>query len=74
METADHLPLRRLGLSRRESEILHWMAEGKRDKEIAIILAISFRTVSQHVRSILNKLGVENRTSAVARLHEIRQR
>ena len=74
METADHLPLRRLGLSRRESEILHWMAEGKRDKEIAVILAISFRTVSQHVRSILNKLGVENRTSAVARLHEIRQR
>jgi DNA-binding CsgD family transcriptional regulator len=66
---ADHLSLRRAGLTRRESEVLQWMAQGKRDKEIAIILGISHRTVSDHVRSVLVKLGVENRTAAVAALH-----
>ena len=69
VDEADHLSLRRAGLSRRESEVLHWMGQGKRDKEIAIILGISYRTVSDHVRSVLVKLGVENRTAAVAALH-----
>ena len=68
VEEVDHLPLRRAGLSRRESEVLQWMEQGKRDKEIAIILGISHRTVSDHVRSVLVKLGVENRTAAVASL------
>jgi DNA-binding CsgD family transcriptional regulator len=62
----DHLPLRRAGLTQRECEVLHWMAQGKRDKEIAIILGISYRTVTHHVRAILEKLHVENRTAAVA--------
>lgn len=62
----DHLPLRRAGLSRREAEVLHWMAQGKRDKEIAIILGISHRTVTHHVSAILAKLHVETRTAAVA--------
>ncbi|WP_294226453.1 helix-turn-helix transcriptional regulator [Prosthecobacter sp.] len=68
VEAQDHLPLRRAGLSRREAEVLHWMAQGKRDKEIAIILGISHRTVTHHVSAILAKLGVENRTAAVATL------
>lgn len=66
VEMLDHLPLRRAGLSRREAEVLLWMAQGKRDKEIAIILGISHRTVTHHVSAILAKLGVENRTAAVA--------
>lgn len=69
VQKADHLNLRRTGLSRRESEVLLWIAEGKRDKEIALILGISYRTVTDHVRSILTKLGVETRTAAVAALH-----
>lgn len=71
VEAQDHLPLRRAGLSRREAEVLHWMAQGKRDKEIAIILGISYRTVTNHVRVILSKLGVETRTAA-AMVHQQR--
>lgn len=52
------------GLSPREREVCHWVCEGKRDREIAVILGISYRTVTVHVRSILGKLGVENRTCA----------
>ena len=61
----DHTQLRRLGLSRREAEILLWLSDGKRDREIAVILGISVRTVNHHVSVILRKLQVENRTAAV---------
>ena len=53
-------------LTPREREILHWVAEGKRDAEIATILSLSVRTVEQHVRSCLRKLNVETRTAACA--------
>lgn len=51
-------------LSRRENHVLHWIVEGKRDAEIAILLGISRRTVQKHVQKILSKLQVENRTAA----------
>lgn len=53
-------------LTPREREILHWVAEGKRDAEISLILRIAERTINQHVRAILRKLGVETRTGAAA--------
>lgn len=53
-------------LTPREREILHWIAEGKRDSEIAVILNLSARTVEQHVRTCLRKLNVETRTAACA--------
>jgi len=53
-------------LTPREREILHWIAEGKRDSEIAAILNLSVRTVEQHVRTCLRKLNVETRTAACA--------
>lgn len=62
----DFRQLRQLGLSLRQCEVLFWIAQGKRDSEIAIILRIGVRTVNVHVRTILAKLGVETRTSAVA--------
>lgn len=62
----DHLPLSRRGLTLRQAEVLHWIAQGKRDKEIALILGVSYRTVTDHVRAILVKLGVETRTAAAA--------
>jgi DNA-binding CsgD family transcriptional regulator len=65
MRRADFTCLRRRGLTRRECEVLWWVSQGKRDAEIAVILGISPRTASGHVRSILAKLRVENRTSAV---------
>ena len=53
-------------LTTRETEVLHWMAEGKRDGEIATILGIAPRTANKHVEHILGKLGVETRTAAAA--------
>jgi DNA-binding CsgD family transcriptional regulator len=54
----------RLKLTCRETEILNWIAEGKRNGEIATILSMGERTVGKHVEHILEKLGVENRTAA----------
>lgn len=51
-------------LSPRQQEVYRWICEGKRDREIATILNISYRTVTVHVSAILGKLGVENRTCA----------
>ncbi len=52
------------GLSHREVEVLQLIAAGKTDREIAGELVISSRTVNNHVRSILNKTAVANRTEA----------
>ena len=63
-----------LGLRRREAEILKWVAAGKRDGEIATILAISPRTVHHHLERIYRKLNVETRTAAAAMaMHAARQ-
>lgn len=59
--------LRPLGLSRRETEVLAWVTEGKRNGEIATILGASYRTIDKHVEHILRKLGVESRTAAASR-------
>lgn len=55
-----------LGLTRREAEVLAYVAIGKTNPEIGIILAISSRTVSKHVEHILERLRVETRTAAAA--------
>jgi len=67
----DFLSWRRSGLTRRECEILRWVSEGKRDAEISVILDVSCRTVNHHVASILQKMGVETRTSAATKALEL---
>lgn len=57
--------LKELGLSARESEILGWVARGKTNPEIGLILNISRRTVHKHLEHIYVKLGAENRMAAV---------
>jgi NarL family two-component system response regulator YdfI len=59
-------PAPRAPLSNREQEVLALLAEGAANKEIAFQLHITERTVKAHVTSILNKLGVNSRTEAVA--------
>jgi LuxR family maltose regulon positive regulatory protein len=54
-------------LSEREIEILHLIAEGLTNPEIANRLFLSLHTVKTHTRNIYGKLGVHNRTEAVAR-------
>jgi len=53
-------------LSPRELDVLRLVVSGKRNKEIAGLLDISEGTVKVHVSSILMKLGVLDRTEAVA--------
>jgi LuxR family maltose regulon positive regulatory protein len=54
-------------LSEREIEVLQLIAEGLTNPEIAAKLYLSLNTVKAHTRNIYGKLGVSNRTQAVAR-------
>jgi LuxR family maltose regulon positive regulatory protein len=53
-------------LSERELEVLQLIAEGLTNQEIATRLYLSLNTVKAHTRNINGKLGVNNRTKAVA--------
>lgn len=64
-------PLEQLGLSPREAEILLWVAQGKSNFEIGLILEISATTVKKHLVHIFEKLSVENRNAATLRALEL---
>jgi two-component system NarL family response regulator len=53
-------------LTEREIEVLNLLAQGMRNKEIAASLGISDETAQGHVKNILAKLSVHDRTEAVA--------
>ena len=53
-------------LTPRELEVLQAAATGERNKEIALRLNISSRTVKAHLTSVYNKLGVDSRAAAIA--------
>lgn len=48
--------------TKRESEVLRWLHEGKTGPEIVIILGCAQRTVESHVAKIYRKLGVRRRS------------
>lgn len=62
----------KLGLTKREAEILLWITQGKTDDCIATLCDISVRTVHKHVEHIYAKLGVETRTGAMLKASEIK--
>lgn len=51
-------------LSSKEEQILHWLTQGASNKEIARQLGIAEATVKVHIKAILRKAGVQNRTQA----------
>jgi DNA-binding NarL/FixJ family response regulator len=51
-------------LTRRELEVLHYVARNYSNRDIAAELIIEIRTVKHHVHNILRKLGVEHRRDA----------
>lgn len=58
-------------LTGREMDVLHLLAQGKTNKEIAAELVVTERTVKFHVSSILRKLDASNRTEAVTLAHQL---
>jgi DNA-binding CsgD family transcriptional regulator/tetratricopeptide (TPR) repeat protein len=65
-------PLRPLGLTKREAEVLGLLAEGRTNRQIGDVLFISEKTASVHVTNLLRKLGVESRTEAAEMSRRLR--
>ncbi len=58
---ADKLPI-----TKRESEVLMWVAQGKTNKEIGEALSLSPRTINKHLEQLYQKIHVDNRASATS--------
>ena len=61
-----------LGLTARQGEVLHWLAEGLTNWEISQALGNREATVSKHLERVFAKLGVTNRAAAVRIVAEAR--
>ena len=66
LQSDEFWPGARHGLTQRESEVLSFMVTGLSNRGIASRLVVSDETIKSHLRSIYRKLGVGDRTSAVA--------
>jgi two-component system nitrate/nitrite response regulator NarL len=62
--------LRRVGLTRREYDVVRHVALGETNREIAGAMYLSPNTVKTYLQSALVKLGARNRVEAIARAHE----
>ncbi len=60
-----------LGLGARPTEVLYWLAKGKTNKQIGIILAMATETVKAHLKSIYRRLELENRATAASMISEL---
>jgi DNA-binding CsgD family transcriptional regulator len=63
--TVDEERRERLGVTRRELEVLELMAQGMSNREIAEKLFVSENTVKTHSSRVFDKLGAKRRTQAV---------
>ncbi len=57
-------------LTDREQEVLEYICEGLNNAEISKILDVSINTIKVHVSSIIQKLGVEDRTQVVVKAYK----
>lgn len=60
-----------VGLTRREADVLLWIARGQSNAEIGTSLRISPRTVKKHLEHIFKKLGVKTRLAAAVKAGEV---
>lgn len=67
----DLVGVRKPSLTAREIEVLEMVADGKTSREIGDLLFISENTVKNHIRNILDKLGLHSRNEAV--LYAVRE-
>jgi DNA-binding NarL/FixJ family response regulator len=68
------VPLQSLGLTEREAEVLLWVAQGKSNGDIALLLGMAEKTVKKHMGNIFEKLGLEGRNAATVRALEVLSR
>lgn len=68
----DDQVVKKLGISKREFEVLELIAAGLSNQEIADRLFVSTSTVKTHVSNVLAKLDASRRTEAIARAKEMR--
>lgn len=61
----DEIELNKLGLSKRELEVLQLMSVGLSNQEIAEQLFISLNTIKTHTSNLFEKLDVKRRTQAI---------
>ena len=54
-----------LALTRREKEVLVYLAKGMRTKECAGLMGVGYHTASEYVKNVYRKLGVHSRAEAV---------
>ncbi len=66
LHSGEFWPGAHLGLTQRESEVLDLVTKGHSNKAIAAKLYLGEETIKTHLSSIYRKLGVRDRTSAVA--------
>src|SRR5580765_2982117 len=66
LDLFDPQSLKTMGLTQRETEVLAWVAEGKSNNDVGLILGIRSVTVKKHLEHIFEKMCVETRTAAVA--------
>jgi LuxR family quorum-sensing system transcriptional regulator CciR len=62
---------RQVTLSRRQTECLYWVQEGKSAVDIGLILGLSPRTVEEYLAKACDKLEVRTRVQAVVRAHRL---
>ena len=60
-------PSTQFPLSNREAEVLNLLVDGLTNREIAERLSIAEPTIKMHVKNLFRKIGVSNRTQAVAK-------
>lgn len=59
------------GLTRRQADTLLCLADGKSNADIAAVLGISERTVGKHLENLFDRLGVDNRKSAMRKAYDV---
>ena len=64
-------PLQSLGLTEREAEVLLWVAQGKGNADVGVLLNMAEKTVKKHMSNIFEKLGLESRNAATVRALEV---
>ena len=66
--------LAKMGLSKREREVTYLICKGLRNKQISDLLCISWHTVGNHLKSIYDKCGINNRTSLTNMVIHLKQK